>query len=72
MSDRKVTLRTTRDGHTWGTQRERSLGELGEYDTRVRSLRHGDFRRGAVEIRVSSPIKATLLGGLARVTPASH
>lgn len=72
MSDRKVTLRTTKDGHTWGTLRERSLGELGDYQKRVRSLRHGDHYRTAVAIRVSSPIKATLLGGLARVTPASH
>lgn len=72
MSDRKVTIRATRDGgRNWGNAKERSLGEQGEYRKRVLVNRLGQARTISVAIRVSSPIKATLMGATAQVTPAS-
>lgn len=72
MTDRKVTIRSTKDGRNWGNAKERSLGEQGEYRKRVVVARLGQFRQGALRIRVTSPIKATLLGAVARITPASN
>lgn len=72
MSDRKVTIRTTKDGgRNWGNHKERSLGEQGEYRKRVLANRFGQARTMSIAIRVSSPIKATLMGATAQVTPAS-
>ena len=72
MSDRKVTIRAAKDGRNWGNAKERSLGEQGEYRKRVVVARLGQFRQGALRIRVSSPIKAALFGAVARITPASN
>lgn len=70
MADRKMTLATSRDGgRTFGTIKERSLGELGDWTKRVRVNRMGEFRTCSIRIRVSSPIKAALLAGFADITP---
>lgn len=72
MSDRNMTLSTSRDGgRNWSNLRERSLGELGEYRKRVQFHRCGQHYQFVPRIRVSSPIKATVLGAVAQVTPAS-
>lgn len=71
MSDRKVTIRTTKDGgRNWGNHKERDLGEQGEYRKRVLAARFGQARTMSVAIRVSSPIKATILGATAQITPS--
>ena len=72
MSNRKITIRSTRDGRNWGDAKERSLGEQGEYQKRVIVSRLGMFRNGAIRIRNSSPVVAPLLGLLARTTPAEN
>ncbi|KRG69125.1 hypothetical protein [Pseudoxanthomonas dokdonensis] len=72
MSDRKVQISYSDDGgRNWSNWRERSLGELGEYGKRVRFWRLGRFRNRIYRIRVSSPIKRDLLGGVVniQVTP---
>lgn len=72
MTDRKVTFEVTKDGgHTFGNIKERSLGELGDWTKRVRVNRMGEFRTCSIRIRVSSPIKATCLGAVSQITPAS-
>lgn len=72
MTDRKMTLRVSRDGgRNYGNLNERDLGAVGEYRKRVKFSRLGQHRQFVVEIRVSSPIKATLLGAVARITPAN-
>lgn len=72
MSDRKVTLQVSRDGgRNWGNGKERSLGEVGEYRKRVQFHRLGQHRQFVVKFRVSSPIKATCLGAVSQITPAS-
>lgn len=71
MTDRKVTLRVSKDGgHNFGSTKERSLGEQGEYGKRVTFHRFGQARQLAIAVRVSSPIKATLLGFTGRITPS--
>jgi len=70
MNDRKMTLATSRDGgRNWDNIKERDLGDVGEYRKRIVFQRLGQHRQFVMRIRTSSPIKATLLGGVARVTP---
>jgi len=68
MSNRKVLMCYSDDGgHTWSNWRERHLGEQGEYRKRVRFNRLGSFRARIWRIRVSSPVRVDLLGGVARL-----
>ena len=71
MNDRKTTLSVSKDGgRNWSNPRERSLGELGEYRKRVTVERLGQSRQMVFRVRVTSPIKATILGFTAQITPA--
>lgn len=68
MTDRKVFLCYSDDGgHTWSNWRERSLGEQGQHEKRVRFSRLGSFRARIWRVRVSSPIKRDLLGGVVQL-----
>jgi hypothetical protein len=57
-----VEMRYSRDGgRTWGTWNRRSLGLIGDYETRVRWTRLGDCRRERlIEFRVTSPVMVSL------------
>ena len=69
--DRKAMFRVTKDGgRNWGNWKERDLGEQGEYRKRVVVTRLGQARSLALAVRVSSPVKATLLGATAQITPS--
>ena len=71
MTDRKMTLSVSRDGgRNWSNEKERSLGAVGEYRRRVTFHRLGQSRQLVLRMRVSDPVKATLLGGTAKITPA--
>lgn len=71
MTDRKMTLRITKDGgRNWGNWKERDLGQVGEYRKRVTFHRLGQTRQVVLRMRVSDPVKATLLGGTAHITPS--
>lgn len=71
-TDRKVTLEYSDDGgHTWSNVRERSLGQQGEYQKRVRFNRLGKFRSRIWRVRVSSPIRVDFLGGVAQLIKTS-
>lgn len=68
MTDRYVEVSVSKDGgHTWSNWRRRSLGQLGQYEQRVRILRLGRYRQAVMRIRVSSPVKRDLLGAVAAV-----
>lgn len=68
MSDRKVQVTVQRDGSLEKVAtREKELGELGQYGKRVRLNRFGQARRFDITIRVTSPVKADLMGAVARV-----
>lgn len=70
MTDRKMTLSISKDGgRNWSNHKERSLGAVGDYRKRVIFNRLGQSRQMVMRLRVSSPIKATLLGGTAQITP---
>jgi hypothetical protein len=61
-SDPQVMLRISHDyGKTWGNERTRSAGQLGQYDTRVFWTRCGSAPTSWVpEITISDPIPARL------------
>ncbi len=68
MSDRKVQLSVSKDGgHNYGAQREKSLGEQGQYATRVRFNRFGQSPQFVIKIRCTSPINCDLMGAVADV-----
>lgn len=67
----KVVLAYSRDGgRNWSNNRERDLGAVGEYQKRVRFLRLGSHRQLVMRIRVTDPVKATILGATAQITPS--
>lgn len=64
--DRKVMVRASKDGgHNWGPWRESSLGELGQYQHRVRFRRFGRGSQFCFQVRVTSPLVMDHLGGVA-------
>jgi len=67
-SDPTVSLRISRDGgKTWGSERFRSAGARGEYDTRVTFKKNGAGRRWQPEVVVSDPVPWRLTGAGVRV-----
>lgn len=61
--DPQVMLRISRDGgKTWGPERMRSAGKMGEYGRRIRWERCGAARRAVFEVVVSDPIPWRLTG----------
>lgn len=66
MTDRKVLIRYSDDGgRNWSDWMEESLGEQGQYGTRVRVWRLGRFVNRIFEVKVSSPIQRDLLTAVA-------
>lgn len=64
-SDPKVALRISKDGgKTWGSERLRRAGALGQYDTRVRWFRNGQGRRWMPEVVMTDGIPWRVLGAL--------
>jgi hypothetical protein len=62
MSDRKCLIRYSKDGgNNWSGWVERSLGEVGDFQERVKVSRLGKGRQWVFHIRVTSPIPAHLL-----------
>lgn len=60
-SEAKVTLRTSRDGVTFGPPKDRGVGGAGEYETRLVWRALGQFRRATVELSISSASDIPLL-----------
>jgi len=62
MTDRVVAFRYSRDGgHNWSGWVERSLGEVGDFQKRVRRYRMGQGRQWVFDVRVTSPVQADLI-----------
>lgn len=73
MTDRKVMISIIKQrGRVPTNRKERSLGELGEYRKRIKLNRLGRHRETSVSIRVSSPIKATILGATMSIAPTDR
>lgn len=60
-SEAKVTLKTSRDGVTFGAGKDRGVGAVGAYETRLVWRALGQFRRATVEISQSSATDVPLL-----------
>lgn len=61
LSQAKVTLRTSRDGVTFGPPKDRGVGLAGLYETRLVWRQLGQFRRATVEISQSATVDIPLL-----------
>jgi hypothetical protein len=67
-----VSLRKSKDGgKTWGNERLRSAGRIGEYDHAVRWNRCGSGINTAFEISVSDPVPWRVTGAFLRM-PGEH
>jgi hypothetical protein len=68
-SDPQVMLQLSKDGgHTWGSERWRSFGLIGQYDRRVAWRMLGRSRSLMVRLQVSDPVRVHIIG--ARMTTA--
>lgn len=62
-SDPQVMLRTSRDGKTWGSERQASLGEIGRYQKQVFWNRCGSSDKLWVpEVTITDPVPLRLSG----------
>ena len=62
-SDPQIMLQMSKDGgHTWGAERWRSMGKIGEYKTRAIWYRMGQSRDFVFRLRISDPVKRVILG----------
>lgn len=70
--DPQAMLQISRDGgHTWGNERWRGLGKVGEYRRRARWLACGQGRDLAIKIAVTDPVRTVLIDGYATVDAGS-
>lgn len=62
-SDPQIMLQVSRDkGHTYGVERWKSLGKIGEYNARAHWRRLGDTRGTVFKLRCTEPVKLVILG----------
>lgn len=70
MIDAYVEVAVSKDGgHNWSNWRRRSLGQIGQYQKRIRLLRYGKNIQFVVKIRISSPVKSDLMGATVSIEP---
>ena len=67
-SQAKIGLKTSRDGVTFGPEKQRGVGVVGAYATRLVWRELGQFRRATLEISVSSLTDIPLLAEINVVT----
>jgi hypothetical protein len=61
-SDPQIMLRVSKDGgHSWGNERWRSMGKIGEYKQRAIWNRLGVARDWRFQLSISDPIKRVIL-----------
>jgi len=66
--DPQIMLQISNDGgHTWGSERWRSAGKLGEYRKRVKWNRLGSSRDRIFRIKCTDPVKWIVLGAYLEV-----
>ncbi len=72
-SDPQLMLRVSKDGgNTWGVEKWRSVGEIGDYGSRVRWKRLGQSRNGFVfEFSMTDPVKFVVIKGDASISSAT-
>jgi hypothetical protein len=71
--DPKVVLSWTDDGgHTYSDERQTSAGKVGEYQARARWTRCGSSRGRSFRVKITDPIKVTLISGYGGVVAGAH
>ncbi|MGH1414842.1 MAG: hypothetical protein ACRBB0_15245 [Pelagimonas sp.] len=58
----QVMLQSTRDGFNWGEEHWRDLAGPGQYGKRVTWHALGQFRRGAIRVRITDPVSRDIHG----------
>lgn len=71
VTDPQIMLRYAPDGETFGNTRSRSLGNIGEYSTRVIWRNVGFGRRGTIELSCSDDVSLKIVGTDANITVAN-
>jgi hypothetical protein len=61
LSEAKITLKTSRDGIEFGAGKDRGVGSVGKYETRLTWRALGQFRKATVEISQSSAVDVPML-----------
>jgi hypothetical protein len=68
-SDPMVMLRYSNDnGHSWSNTKQKSIGQQGDYDARVKFGPTGSARNRVWELTMTDPVKFAVFGAWARVT----
>jgi hypothetical protein len=71
-SDPMMMLAVSKDGgHTYGTERLTTLGKIGEYKARAEYRRLGRGRDWLFKLRITDPVKRSLIGGYLDVRGAA-
>lgn len=64
-----VMLRYSNDGgHTWSAEKQKSIGQVGQYGARVKFGPSGSGRNRAWELSITDPVKRAVFGASARVS----
>jgi hypothetical protein len=72
-SDPRAILRWSNDGgHIWSDERWTSMGKQGEYTRRVIWRRLGSDRDRVYEVKISDPVKVTLISAYLETEAAAH
>jgi hypothetical protein len=68
-ADPQLMYRYSNDGgHTWSTEKQRSIGAVGQYGQRVKFGPTGSGRNRVHEISITDPVKRAVFGAFARVS----
>lgn len=64
----KLTIDYSKDGsHNFSNKKEASIGEIGQYEKRVRFNRFGAARQFVMRVSCSEPVVCDLLGAVAYI-----
>lgn len=64
-TDPQIMFQMSKDGgHTWSTERWKSMGKVGEYNKRIRWNRLGKGRSLVAKITISDPVKRNIIKAL--------
>lgn len=71
--DPQIMLRRSKDGgHTWGNEKWKSMGKIGEYTRRVRWGELGSARSWTPEVTITDPVNRVLIGAYLDYTIGTH
>ena len=60
--DAQIMLQTSKDGYSWGFEKWRNMGRIGERSRRVRWNGLGAFERFQIRLRITDPVQRDIYG----------